>query len=758
MAQFALGWLLGVWICQFQESLPAPAWGFLCLPLLGLLLRFPRFRFLLSLPLALLWSSLYAHWLADDALAPGLVGVDVPVSGHIAQLPEPRGEGQRLVFTVDGETEPGVPARLRLNWYDPPVLKVGERWALVVRLRRPRGLANPGGFDLEQTMFRQGIGAIGYVREKPPPQRVATASVSIDGLRQQLRDGFTKALAGSSMTGIAVALAVGDRSLISKEQWRVLTATGTNHLVAISGLHVGLVAGLVFFLVRGGWARLGNLPLYCPAPVAAAAAAMLAALGYSALAGFAIPTQRALVMTSVVMLSLMLRRRLVAADVLGLALWLVLLLDPLAILSGGFWLSFGAVAAIFYAMGGRRQQSSRWLQWGRLQWTVSLALAPLLLLLFQQVSLISPLANLMAVPWVGFVVVPAVLLTAVLLPLSPVLSGYLLSGVAVALEGLWWLLEYFAGLPLAVWQHGAPPWWMLPLAGVGLALLLAPRGLPGRWLGLLWLLPAFTYQPPRPAPGAFDFYLLDVGQGLAAVVQTHRHVLLFDAGPVWRGGFDTGESVVVPFLRRLGEKRLDTLIVSHSDGDHSGGAAAVLRQMGAGEILAGQPARLSANGVKACRRGQRWQWDGVTFEMLHPGERPAGEGGDNERSCVLKVSTVGGSLLLPADIEAAAEAELLTTYGKRLAAEVLVAPHHGSLTSSSEAFIDAVSPNWVLFAVGHGNRFGLPRREVVSRYAARGINMADTAQAGAMGFRFGPDGVASPRLYRHDYRRYWHGT
>ena len=758
MRILALAFLAGVLLSLQLPALPERHW--LWAGLLGLpwLLRGPwPLRLAAGLAAGMAWTMWQAHLLAANPLPAALEGRDLQVQGHIAGLPELRQRGVRFLFEVedmrlDGETWQG-PRRLRLAWYqNPPALNAGERWRLTVRLKRAHGFANPGGMDYERWLFRQGIGATGYVRAQGNQRLGATKYAHVLAQwRQQLRDSLRASLSGSPFAGIVLALTVGDRSGMDPQQWQRLTATGTNHLMAISGLHIGLVAGLVFLSIRGLWRWLPLLPLYLPAPQAAALASLLAGLLYAALAGFAIPTQRALIMLAVVLLGVLCRRSLAPGQGLALALLLVLLWDPLAAVSAGFWLSFAAVAAIFYTMGGRLRPGGWWWRWGRVQVVLALALLPLLLNLFQQASLVAPLANLLAVPWMSLLVIPPALLGTALVVFWPGLAQPLLQLAELALQGLWWLLGWLAGLPFAVWHQSMGSGWVLAATVFGVIWLLAPRGLPGRALGLVWLAPLLLLRPERPAPGEAWLHLLDVGQGLAAVVQTHRHDLVFDTGPRFSADFDAGEAVILPFLRQRGIDALDRLIVSHGDNDHLGGAASLRRALPVADVLSSVPGKLP--GARACRAGQRWLWDEVYFEILNPDAAMARRGG-NDASCVLRVSNAGGALLLTGDIEARAERHLLTRPAP-LAAQLLVAPHHGSLTSSTAAFIDAVAPRWVLFPVGYRNRFAFPRPQVVARYRKRNIGILDSATSGMISVRLARTGVQPPVSYRHSQPRFW---
>lgn len=750
----ALAFLAGIVALQSFADLPDLRWTWLLL-LLPLLLWVRPLR----LPALLIAGFLWALWRVDLVLSQGLPealeGKDLDVEGVIASLPESQERGLRFAFDIgalryQGRDYPS-PGLVRLSWYEqPPQLRAGDAWRLTVRLKRPHGLMNPGGFDYEAWLFQQRLRATGYVVGAPENRRLASdpLSRSIDRLRQKLSDGIDRALAGRPFAGIIVALAVGEPHGIAQSQWQVFRDTGTIHLMAISGSHITLVAGLVFFLARWLWALPGRTVLLWPAPKAGAVAGLLAATCYAALSGFSIPTQRAVVMLSVAMSALLLQRAVVPSRVLALALFLVLLLDPLGVLTAGFWLSFATVALIFYGMGRRvAVPGNPWWKWGRVHWLIALGLLPLTLFLFQRNPWIGPLANLVAVPWIELLVVPVTLLGSLLLSVSSALGGLVLQLAERMVGWLWPLLQWLAGWNFSQW---APVGWTVLPALVGVLWLLAPRGMPARWLGAVWLFPLLWLRPPAPGPGDVWLTLLDVGQGLAAVVRTQHHALVYDTGPAFSAELDAGAAVVVPFLRAVGVRSVDALIVSHKDTDHSGGAASLMGQARVERLLSSED-RIAGRAAERCYAGQAWSWDGAELQMLHPPKDSSLRG--NNACCVLRVQGPGGSLMLTGDIERLAEGILLSR-GEGLRSDILLAPHHGSAGSSSVEFIAAVRPSYVLFSTGYRNRFGFPRSEVVERYRAAGSRMLDTARHGAITFKLGRDTIAVD-TYRQSARHYW---
>jgi len=759
----ALAALLGVTAFQQLSALPHPLWALVFLPLPLVAWRYRLLRPVTIAAAGFLWAWGYAALILSGQLPAAVEGRDVVVEGEIISLPEVDQRRSHFEFKVsklfEGDAPLPSPGRILLNWYYPDTaLQVGDRWRLRVRLKRPHGLSNPGSFDYEAWLFRHRLRATGYVRDAPDNRLLAsrTWDQPINRLRQALARQIAASLQRNDFTGIIQALAIGERAAIHRPQWAVLTATGTNHLVAISGLHVGMVAGLAFFVLRALWARITRLALRWPAPKAGAVAALIAALFYAALAGFSIPTQRTVIMVLVVMGSVVLGRNTRPAHILSLALLAVLIWDPLAVLEPGFWLSFAAVAMIFYGMGQRLAPRGLWWKWGRVQVLVAIGLAPLLLILFQRVSLVAPLANLFAVPWVTLVVVPLSLLGTALLDLLPAVGTGLLQLSAAAMGGLWPLLQGLAHSGMAQWLQAPSPHWAYLPALLGTVWLLAPAGIPGRWLGGVLLAPMVLVNPARPQNGEAWFTLLDVGQGLAAVVETAGHTLVFDTGPATSEHFDAGSAVVVPYLHHRGIRRVDTLIVSHGDMDHRGGAPAILTNTRVRRLLTSAPAKIHwAQGeVETCEAGQGWQWDGVRFEILYPFPDRSYRG--NDASCVLRVQTAQQAILLPGDIEKRSEKLLVTEEAGRLGADILVAPHHGSSTSSTTPFLQAVQPRYALFAVGYRNRYGFPRDAVVARYEEQGASLLDSAHAGAIRFRLGASpAMTPPSAYRRQARRYW---
>ncbi len=550
-----------------------------------------------------------------------------------------------------------------------------------------------------------------------------------------------------------IALAIGEERLIPAWQWELFNRIGIGHLMSISGSHVGLVTGLIFALAWALWSRSTFLTLRWPATRAAALLAWLGAGGYIFLSGLSVPAQRSFLMVTVALLALLLQRPVATSRGLALALLIVLVADPNAPLQVGFWLSFGAVAAILYSVSGRWHDHHGFGEAIRLQLHISLALLPLTLLFFQQFPLLSPLANLIAIPWTACTVLPLSVLAALLTPFSESLQTLLLQMAAMTMEGLWQILLWLDRWSDATMLYRpAPPLWTLALVLPGIALWLAPRGLPTRWLGLPLCLPLLWPPAAVPTAGGFWFTLLDVGEGLATVVRTREHTLVYDTGRRLGGTLDTGRTVLVPFLRNQGVKHVDVLVVSHADPQHIGGVRSLREALPVRRILTAAPDQTPIDGAEPCRSGQSWEWDGVQFDVLHP--PPTGFSTDNA-SCVLKITGPSGRVLLPGDIETGAETALVQRYGSGLAAEVLVAPHQGRRNLSTAAFLEAVHPRYILLATGYGNRYGYPRADTVARYQASGAALLDASHEGALTFRLEGGQELEPERYRQQQRRFW---
>ena len=717
-------------------ALVSPLW---CVPLLAVCLwRFPGRTLLATLGLMAAWTLTDAQWRMADRLPIARDGTVTQVRGHVVTLPEVA--PTRTRFRVAGDNG----RRYRLSWYrDAPALQAGDCIAVRAKLSTPHGSANPGGFDYTAWLWREGIDATGYVKQdlgcRGPPIH------SLDRLRGAALARIAPALEASPMRGIVEALSLGVRQHIDDDQWAVLRATGTSHLVAISGLHIGLIAGLLFLVAR--WLALRS-PARFHARVIACGMAFVGACGYAGLAGWALPTQRALVMVSVGLVAIALEREIGASRALAAAALAVIVVAPPSVTAPGFWLSFGAVAWLIVLAGWIR--GPWWVRWIGYQLGLVAALAPITLWFFGQASLIAPLINGLLIP-AASVVVPAVLLAVLSAIIAPDPGGLVLAGVAQGLDFGWQRLAWAAHFELAALASVLASIMVLVLAMTGAAWLALPLPARLRALGLCLLLPlVLSVRPSTPPPkvGAFTVDVLDVGQGLSTLVRTATHTLVFDAGPAYRSGFDAGAMIVAPYLSYMGVRRIDILMISHGDMDHIGGAAALAERFPIGR-------RLGAESARPCRAGTAWRWDEVSFHVLAPTPGDSTSDG-NDASCVLRVSADDGSVLLTGDIEHDAERRLVAARPTRmLASDVLIVPHHGSATSSSGVLLDAVAPRAAVVSSGWHNRWGFPRPSVVARYATRDIRLYNTATAGRIRVAW-VSGVLAIRRWRSQAPRFWH--
>lgn len=670
----------------------------------------------------------------------------------------------------------------------PAALQAGERWQMTLRLKAPHGARNPNGFDYELWLWEQGVQATGYVRagaKDAVPVRLGTTwQYPVAWSRQTVRDAIYARVANRQQAGLIAALVVGDQAAIERADWDVFRATGVAHLVSISGLHITMLAWGAGVVVGWLWRRSGRLCRTLSAPYAALLLGVLVAVAYSAFAGWGVPAQRTCLMLATVAVLQLSGARWPWPLVWMLACAMVVASDPWALLQAGFWLSFVAVGILFATDSGADQQESAWAPAGldaktaqqpagnalarllamwrcathglranwREQWVITVALAPLTLLLFGQMSVVGLLANALAIPWVTLVITPLALLGAAL--------PALWEGAALAIDGLMVVLQGLAGLPWATLAVAVAPLPVAILGALGGVLLVAPLPPALRVLGLPLLLPVLLWQAPRPPPGEFEMVAADIGQGNAVLVRTARHALLFDAGPRFSLESDAGHRVLVPLLQSLQEK-LDRVVLSHRDLDHVGGAAAVLAMQPQADLLSSietDNALQSLRPAHRCTAGQEWEWDGVRFQVLHPladaYDTPAKS---NAMSCVLRIRATTRSALLTGDIEQPQEARLVETLGADLHADVLLVPHHGSNTSSSAAFLDATAPALAIVQSGYRNRFGHPTALVMGRYQARGIAVVDSPHCGAYTWQsWQPEASRAGVCWRMAHQRYWH--
>lgn len=767
MVRIALPALAASWFLQHADSslllaVPAVVWALAAL-LSWCLLGPPG----AAAVLAAGWTLSGAAALNEARIPAELGGQDVVLRGVICDFPAAGERVVRFVLQPEGDGLAAWSGRpLQVSWYETaPTLRPGERWELKLRLRAPHGLRNPGAFDFEHWLYVRGMAGSAYVRPSRLNRQLAPAghACSVAALRGRLAASIERALGSHPAIGYILGITVGATQRLTAGDWELLRRTGTTHLLAISGSHITMVA-LPFLLVAPLLVRVA--PPLARWPRATLVPALVAAAAYAMLAGFAVSTVRALIMLAVGMLMMWRRQRVEGIDLLAAAALLVLLLDPPAVVSAGFWLSFLAVAWLFVVavQAGRgpgdepprgRHGVMRLLAALKAlvltQCVLGLGLAPLTLAWFQQLSLVAPLANLIAVPAFGILIVPAALLGMVLSTVHAPSGSMLLWVAAEVMRALLALLRVAADLPFAIWQPRAAGWVVLLSLGGGAFLLCWPRPLPLRALAPVLFLP-LMFGIDRRVP-ALRVTAFDVGQGLSVLVETPRHALLYDAGPAY-GVRDAGESVVVPALRHMGVSGLDVVMISHHDQDHAGGAASVIEAFPAARLMAPEPGELQARHFTPCRAGQSWSWDEVRFTLLGPDSAAVARSG-NDGSCVLLIEGPGGSVLLPGDIGRRRE-EQLARAGVLTAVDLVLAAHHGSRSSSAAALVDALRPRFVVFSAGHRNRWGFPAAEVRERWAGTGACLLDTAGSGALGFAAGAEGhLRLVRRERIDAAHLW---
>lgn len=700
------------------------------------------------------WNDWCAHQWLDKRISTNLVGKDISITGSIVSLPINNNLSSRFLFKTSEFAGQPQHLLLQLSWQNPhPLLTVGERWQLIVRLKPPHGLVNFNGFNKLRWFFEQNIHGTGYVRSQGIQHLLEhSKTYSIQVWRQSLQQEIFLAVKNPTAAAIIAALTMGVENGLSDQDWQILRDTGTVHLVVIAGLHIGLVSLAVSFLVKQGWRCFPWLLLRYPAQQAAAIAGLVVAVGYGALAGFGIPTQRAVIMIFILTLTQVFYFEASVWRRILIAFLIVIIVQPGALFAAGFWLSFGAVAWIAYSLGDQWRVAPHWQQWLRLQWGLFLGLMPLTLYFFQQFSLVSLLANLPAILWIGWVVVPICLLAAVTRVLDFSLSQSLFKLAGLLLMPLWDFLQWLSHWYWASSHHYIAYLWMVILALAGGVWCLAPANFPARWLGMLGFLPIWLVHPSRPAPGCVWLTMLDVGQGLAMVVQTAHHVLVYDTGARVPQIFDAGQAVILPYLQTLAFKKLDLLIISHGDNDHSGGAETLLNQWPVQKVLTSIPAKFAKFHAEFCQAGQHWQWDGVAFQLLAPKNIHLYQ--DNNSSCVLQFSVAGAQILMTGDIESPIEKKLVEEYGRQLQSTILVAPHHGSRTSSTLAFLQNVQPRFALFSLGYFNRFHFPAPSVVARYQQLGAQQLLTAKDGAVSIHISAHGTIEIET-ANSHRYFW---
>lgn len=746
-------------------------------------------------------TAFYISYIYPELNLEQIEGKTIEVKGYVDSIPGKTAEKQSFEFFITArqvlaaapvkankvhpdmnmqnrQWDNSFTGKVRLSWYyTNKQLKSGQQWQLKIRLKKPNGLLN-GDFDYEKWLYQNRILATGYVRDgyRLKASELSFFKTHLVSLRQKIATRLDATLSDYPYKGLVKALAIGIRHDIEAEQWQAFLRTGTNHLIAISGLHIGLMSSLIWLIVYALWRSSSRLNLSYPATFIASSAALIAALMYAALAGFAIPTQRALIMLSVVFMAIVFKREFLPAYILLLAFLAVIIVDPLSSLSPGFWLSFGAVAIILFTLsarlGTKTDRRDKLWQFGWLQVAIFIGLLPPLLIIFHQFSLISPIANLFAVPLMSLVIVPLILLATVLLFIIEPAGVFIFALLEWPIDVLFWSLDSLSQWPQSLIHIAEPSWLVKIMVFFGSLWLLMPKGWHGRWLGGILFFPLFFVEAEKIPQGEIQLVVLDVGQGLAMMLRTRHHTLLYDTGDNYNERFNMADKVIIPYLRLHGVDKVDKLIVSHSDRDHAGSYLELIQQIPVSAVMAGELEKLNVKSApdsdknriskpvavfsaEQCIRGQQWQWDDVQFQILSP-EKPLQGKKKNNRSCVLHITTASNqTVLLTGDIEKNTEKQLLNEYPE-LKADVLQVPHHGSITSSSSLFLKQLQPQIAVFSFGYRNRFHHPSERVVSRYNKMKVKLYNTSN-GTIDIKSNmTNNSFSATEYRVENQRLWH--
>ena len=756
-------------------------------------------------------SAYYAQDRLSNILALEHEGKDLVLEGRVNALPQSASSGAKFSFEVNQaflgrKRIESFPQQVYLSWQpawrnpqDVPEVIPGQRWELKVKIKRPYGSLNPHTFDFERWSFHQDFGASGSVRSGQLILEKDIAftefALAMEYQRWKLRQKIQRLLPKDARYGgVIAALVMGDQNAIDQEDWRVFNATGIGHLISISGLHVTMLAGFGAMLATFIWRR-NTLPLSVPVGKVAAAVGFLTAFVYAWLAGFQIPAQRTMYMVGVVAFALWSGRNPRSFDIWWWALFFVLVIDPMATYTPGFWLSFGAVAAILYAMQDSagllglptgRELEVHWRnrviqalrEACRVQAVVTIALLPLTLYWFYQVSIVSPLANAIAIPVVSYIVTPLAIAGALL---PDFIGKYLLMPAHATMDYLAIMLAWMASWKWSIAWSSQPAWWAIALSTIGILIAIRPGSIQESWMSRiagLVLCATLFIQSSNSAhleKGEFRATVLDIGQGTAVLIETKTKRLLYDTGPI-QGKDNAGQRIILPYLRGRGINHIDRMVISHSDSDHIGGAATLLKEISFDSMMGSLPStnplleNLKERKIPAipCRFGQQWSWDGVDFHIWHPHEHTNFEDRHprkpNEVSCVLEVRNQTTSFWLTGDVEKQGEAEITERLTQKALNHlrnknlIFMAPHHGSKTSSSQELLTALSPDEAFAQNGYRNRYGHPHSSVTARYQSMNIPFYQTPNTGAQVWSFyNANKLNKAPLFQRGYsQRLWH--
>lgn len=675
----------------------------------------------------------------------------ITIDGVIDSIPKNKYRGMQFLFHTDHVNQHAVATDFLLSWYQGvPELLVGDHVRLTVKLKPPIGSHNPGGFDYGRYLLVNGITATGSViAQTNNPLSQSNSDFFIARFREHLAKVIAHTIVNPALAAFISSLSVGVRDQFQEADWQVLQKTGTNHLVAIAGLHIGFLSAFIYFITLRVVKLYPAILLRVPASRIAWIVSVFFVWIYAVLSGFAIPAERACWMMTIFLWLEVYAVQTASFEKLALIALCVIAWHPADIIDMSFWLSFASIAMLLWTMRGRFYARAHVYDFFRMQLTIMIGLLPWMFLFFQQTSLIALITNAVAIPWVGCVILPMTLFATILFALHcRALSITVFWAAAKCLSPVWFFLKWCASLSFATWHHAIANPWVLSAGIIACIALLAPRYFPARFVGCAGLVPLFFYVPSFPRADLCDVTVMDVGQGLSVFIRTAHHVMLYDTGAHFPHGFDYGESVVAPYVRMQGIRTIDRLEISHGDNDHSGGAPAIMRDFFVKSVYTSDPALIAKWHALPCFAGQSWQWDGVQFQTLQP--NAYAPYADNNSSCVIKITTKTGQLLLTGDIEKETERSLVDHYHQQLQSTILVVPHHGSLTSSSSAFLSAVMPRYAVISAGKYNRYHLPSQRVVDRYTVRHIHLYNTASDGAIIIRFPQQGQVKLSGFIHD--------
>lgn len=701
---------------------------------------------LLGFNLGLCSALISAQWAKNHQLQV-LPQDSINITGEIVDLPVIKKDRVRFAFKVRSSEQQIPVTKLLLSWYKTEqIVLPGQQWKFTVKLKPIHGYYNPASFDYSKWLFRKGFDATGSIKSAELiSKHVNNPSAQINRWRLNLATIIDNNINSLRVRALITALTIGDKSQISFSDSQLFQQTGTAHLIAISGLHIGLMAfvgvlfgRLLFYLFgKQTFNRIKYEAIF----------SIAFALIYALLAGLSIPTVRAFVMVIVFAISYAFKQSVSRWQAWSIALLIVLLMDPLSVLDIGFWFSFSAVGLLMFVFTGRKPTSNKLLAFVKAQGIIMIGLLPLMALIFHQVNFLTPIANLLVLPLASLLLIPLIFAAFFIHIFSNNAAHFLFILVEKLADYLFIILDYlqhfnFLRIPISNIS-------LFTLAAMIFAavLLLLPRLFRWKWLALLLFVPLFLKQNDQSLKiDEFQVNVLDVGQGLSVLVSTKNHHLIYDTGSKFESGFSLAQAVVIPYLKNNNIKKIDKLILSHADNDHAGGVNELKKYDDSVKIYATKGA------YKACTNRLNWQWDDVKFEILSPYELYPYLG--NNSSCVLKISNKNYSILLTGDIEEAIEYRLTKNFSKQIPSDVLLVPHHGSRSSSGLDFLEAVHPKIAVNSSGFANQFHHPHPLIIERYKEQNIQFLDTQDKGMIELLF-TDKSIKVNQYLDEHPHFW---